>query len=316
MNEVPIIDLKGGQNLSDDAYRSIAKQVNEALERVGFFVITNFGMAPGLIAKTQAVAYKYFDLPQQQKLKDLHSGTGRTRGYLSRGSVALASTYNKGKTPPDLQESYTARPDEAGVFAGWPEKPSDFQPIIQKYYKAVESIGWTLLRVLAEALKIDREYFVERYVGHQSALQLIHYPQQEVAPLPGQLRSGEHTDYGGITILAVQKDAPGGLQVRLKSGEWVGVAAPADSLIINIGDLMMRWTNDIWLSNLHRVINPPSELAAKSRRLSLVFFFNPNSNVVVECIPTCVRPGSKPLYGPVAVEDYLVSKIRQSAPAA
>jgi isopenicillin N synthase-like dioxygenase len=316
MNEVPIIDLKGGQNLSDEAYRSIAAQVNEALERVGFFVITNFGMVPGLIAQTQAVAYKYFDLPQEQKLKDLHSGSGRTRGYLARGSVALAKTYNKGKSPPDLQESYTARPDESGVFARWPQEPRDFQPTVQKYYKAVESIGGTLLRVLAEALKIDREYFVERYAGHQSALQLIHYPQQEVAPLPGQLRSGEHTDYGGITILAVQKDTPGGLQVRLKSGEWVGVAAPGDSLVINIGDLMMRWTNDIWLSNLHRVVNPPSELAAKSRRLSLVFFYNPNSNVVVECIPTCVKAGGKPLYGPVTVEDYLVSKIRQSAPAA
>src|SRR5262249_55105074 len=131
MSEVPIIDLKGGQNLSDEAYRSIAGQVNEALERVGFFVITNFGMAPGLITETQAVAYKYFDLPQEQKLKDKHSGSGRTRGYLSRGSVALASTYNKGKTPPDLQESYTARPDEAGVLVRWRASPPHFNPLFK-----------------------------------------------------------------------------------------------------------------------------------------------------------------------------------------
>jgi isopenicillin N synthase-like dioxygenase len=187
---------------------------------------------------------------------------------------------------------------------------------VSAYYQAVDAIGRTLLRVFAEALKLDREFFVEKYAGHQSALQIIHYPAQKARPLPGQLRSGAHTDYGVITILAIQeKDVPGGLQVRMKDGNWADVIAPADSLIINIGDLMMRWTNDFWLSNVHRVVNPLVGTRTDSGRISLAFFYNPKSDILVECIPTCVSTGDKPRYAPVTVEDYLLAKIQQSAPA-
>ncbi len=199
----------------------------------------------------------------------------------------------------------------------WPQYPDEFRFILSDYYEAVDATGQTLLQILAEALKLDREFLVEKYVGHQSALQIIHYPAQKILPLPGQLRSGAHTDYGVITILAIQeKDVPGGLQVRTKDGGWVDVVAPANSLIINIGDLMMRWTNDFWLSNVHRVVNPSTEATTVQGRISLAFFFNPKSDIIVECIPTCIAIGDRPRYSPVTVEDYLLAKIRQSAPTA
>jgi isopenicillin N synthase-like dioxygenase len=181
----------------------------------------------------------------------------------------------------------------------------------------MDATGQTLLRVLAEALKLDRKFFIQKYAGHQSALQIVHYPAQKTPPLPGQLRSGAHTDYGVITILGIQeKGVPGGLQVRMKDGSWADVIAPADSLVINIGDLMMRWTNDFWLSNVHRVVNPSTDTAMESGRISLAFFYNPKSDVTVECIPTCLSSGEKARYEPVTVEDYLLAKIQQSAPTA
>ncbi|PWT91856.1 MAG: 2OG-Fe(II) oxygenase [Proteobacteria bacterium] len=315
MNKVPVVDLLGGKDLSDKALASIAGQVGEALEHVGFFVIANCGTAPGLADQTREICRQFFELPEEQKLRDRTPATGRPQGYLPLGAVALASTYANGKGPPDLKESYTVRPDDAGMFR-WPQIPREFRSIVHAYYQAVDAIGRTLLRVFAEALKLDREFFIEKYAGHQSALQIIHYPSQTVPPLPGQLRSGAHTDYGVITILAIQeKDAAGGLQVRMKDGSWADVVAPADSLIINIGDLMMRWTNDFWLSNVHRVINPSIDTAMGSGRISIAFFFNPKSDIIVECIPTCVGGGDKPRYAPVTVEEYLLSKIRQSAPS-
>jgi isopenicillin N synthase-like dioxygenase len=316
MNRVPIIDLMGGKALSDEALRSIADQVGEALKHVGFFVIANCGIPPGLANQTREICRQFFELPEDQKLTERTPAKGRPQGYLPLGAVALASTHGNGKGPPDLKESYTVRPDDASVFR-WPRSPEGFQSIVHAYYQEIDATGKTLLRVFAEALRLDQEFFLEKYTGHQSALQIIHYPAQRTPPLPGQLRSGAHTDYGVITILAIQeKDAPGGLQVRMKDGSWADVIAPADSLIINIGDLMMRWTNNFWLSNVHRVVNSPTDAATESGRISLAFFYNPKSDIVVECIPTCVSSGDKPRYAPVTVEDYLLAKIQQSAPTA
>jgi isopenicillin N synthase-like dioxygenase len=316
MNKIPVIDLMGGKDPSGETLRKISGQVGEALEHVGFFVIANCGIPPGLVDQTREICRQFFALPEAQKLREKTPAQGRPQGYLPLGAVALANTYANGKSPPDLKESYTVRSDDAGTFR-WPQTPQGFRSIVHAYYQAIDATGQTLLRLLAEALKLDREFFIEKYAGHQSALQIVHYPAQKASPLPGQLRSGAHTDYGVITILGIQeKDVPGGLQVRMKDGSWADVIAPADSLVINIGDLMMRWTNDFWLSNVHRVINPSIDTGKGSGRISLAFFYNPKSDITVECIPTCLSRGEKPRYAPVTVEDYLLAKIRQSAPTA
>src|SRR5262249_33647566 len=161
----------------------------QALEHVGFFVIANCGIAPGLADQTREICRQFFELPEDQKLREKTATKGRPQGYLPLGAVALASTYGNGKGPPDLKESYTVRPDDVGMFR-WPESPEGFRMIVHAYYQAVDAAGQTLLRVFAEALSLDQKFFLERYAGHQSALQIIHYPAQKTPPLPGQLRSG------------------------------------------------------------------------------------------------------------------------------
>jgi isopenicillin N synthase-like dioxygenase len=134
-------------------------------------------------------------------------------------------------------------------------------------------------------------------------MRLNYYPRVLAPPLPGQLRSGAHTDYGSITILNGE-DLPGGLQVRTRSGGWIDVRTPPDHFVVNIGDLMMRWTNDRWLSNLHRVVNPPLADGRHPPRLSIAFFNHPNYDVPIECLasPEAAR------YPPVLSGDYRDAK--------
>ena len=125
--------------------------------------------------------------------------------------------------------------------------------------------------------------------------------------LRGQLRCGAHTDFGSHTIILAD-NAPGGLQVRLHDGSWIDVVPPPDSFIVNIGDLMMTWTNDLWLSNLHRVAVPPPD---SGPRLSIAFFCHPNYDALIQCIETCRRPGEAPHHPPVRAGDYRKLQVKK-----
>lgn len=145
----------------------------------------------------------------------------------------------------------------------------------------------------------------------RSILRAIDYPAQDSAPSPGQLRCGAHTDFGSHTLLMVD-DAPGGLQVRDLSGRWVDVSPPPGSFVVNIGDLLMTWTNDRWLSNLHRVVNPPAGAAGAARRQSVAFFVQPNYDAVIECIESCRAPGEAARHEPVVAWRYRHAKLTRT----
>jgi isopenicillin N synthase-like dioxygenase len=172
------------------------------------------------------------------------------------------------------------------------------------YYRAMSELAQVLMRLFALGLGLEESFFDAKIDRHISRLRLRNYPAQLAPPLPGQLRAGAHSDYGSLTILATE-DRPGGLQVRNAAGEWVEVPVVPDCFIVNLGDLMARWTNDAWVSTLHRVVNPPPDSGAESRRLSLVFFHNPNYDAQVSCIPTCLKPGEMPKYPATTSGEHL-----------
>ena len=147
-----------------------------------------------------------------------------------------------------------------------------------------------------------------RVERHRSLVQrAINYPARDTAPLPGQFRAGAHTDYGTLTIL--RQDAVGGLEVLGPGGRWVSVEPVPGAFVVNIGDLMARWTNDRWRSTLHRVVDPA---AAAARRQSMPYFQNANWSAAVSCLPTCLQPGEKPRYEPVLAGPHLMGKFRRS----
>lgn len=315
---VPNIDLRPFYRGGSVGVAAVAAEVAEALRDIGFFVVSNHNVPADLMQSAAAASRRFFDLPFEQKLLVRNTAKGSARGYQPYGETTLGKTLGQ-ETPPDLVERFGFGPDRtpSEVEAAspyyarnvWPAEPAEFRPVLTRYYSALEALTRDLMTVFAHALGVDADFFHEKFEGHNSTLRLVNYPEQATPPVPGQLRAGEHTDYGVVTILMIENVA-GGLQVRTRGGTWIDVQAPANSFVVNIGDMLMNWTNDIWLSNLHRVVNPPRDLATGNRRQSLVYFGNPRENVLIECIETCAGPDRPVLHEPVLAGEHRMKKIR------
>jgi len=320
---VPVIDIAPYFAGTREGKRRVAAELGRACREVGFYVIVGHGVDPGLVEEVEAVSRAFFDLPLDEKMKVHVGNVPGGVGYTAVGDTALA--YTRGQvTPPDLNETFQIAKvdvtDDAyfrseaarGMVPAnrWPQRPVELKALFTKYYLRMGALATDLMRLSALALDLPENYFDDKIDRHISRLNVRLYPEQKVAPLPGQLRAGAHTDYGTVTILK-PGDAIGGLQVADAQGNWHDVPMIPGSFVINQGDLMARWTNDRWLSTLHRVANPPAEAKGGSRRLSIVFFHHPNYDATVSCLPTCIEPGAAPAYEPITVSDYYRMKKSQ-----
>ena len=241
-------------------------------------------------------------------------------GTLNRGYTPFRSEYNGStrteRAPADLREGFIFGPFDlpddpyfAAPGAGfayqdniWPSGADGTVAAFKAYYRALEALNVALLGIFADALGLpepDSSSTSSTATPARSACCTTR--RSPSRRRTGALRCGAHTDFGSHTILLAD-DSPGGLQVRGRDGGWIDVKPPADSFVVNIGDLMMTWTNDRWLSNLHRVANPPA--GAATGRLSIAFFAHPNHDASIECIETCRRPGEEPRHPPVLAGDY------------
>ena len=194
----------------------------------------------------------------------------------------------------------------------WPNALPDMRAVWERYFAEMSEVSRQVMRIFAIALNLDIDYFEDKINEHISMFRAVNYPDQPTPPLPGQLRAGAHTDYGSLTLLR-QEQRPGGLQVMTKSGEWFDVPAIKGALVVNIGDLMSEWTNDLWVSTLHRVVNPPRDAAKDSRRISLVFFHQPNYDAMISCLPTCLQSGETAKHAPMSSGEHLFSKFVKQA---
>ena len=214
--------------------------------------------------------------------------------------------------PPAPPAHEFADPDEAWAYSPnlWPAAVPELQAAWTAYYHAMRDVGRRLMSLFARGLGLPPGFFTGTTGDGASALRAINYPARKGAALPGQRRAGAHTDYGMLTIL--RQDAVGGLEVLGPGGSWAGVEPVPGAFVINIGDLMARWTNDRWRSTLHRVVEPPGPSAATARRQSMAYFQNANWSAEISCLPTCLEPGAKPRYEPVRAGPHLIGKFRRS----
>jgi len=271
--------------------------------------VVNHGIPIELIDRTWRETRNYFDLPVAEKAK-VPMTDDYPYGYIGFAGENLSSGYDAGRAAPDLKECFCIGPYNpmAGMPSiRWPIGQSSIQSAWFDYYKAMESLSLNMLRLFALALKLPENWFDDKITAHRSAFRMLNYPPQSVPPEPGQIRAGEHTDYGTLTILK-SDDKVRGLQVLTRAKEWYEVEPVPNSFVINLGDLMQRWTNDNWVSTLHRVVNPPGESVATSRRQSLAFFHNLNADALVETIPTCVSSTNPPKYPPIFAWKHLIEK--------
>jgi len=282
--------------------RAVASAIDQACRDLGFFLLVNHAVAEALIERAYGESLAFFDRPLAQKLSVARPRDGSSRGYNRLADAHHAATFRETAgappVPGDLQESFAI-----GTHDNlWPASSPDFVGTISAYYEAMARLAARLLSHFASALDLDSGFFADKIDRHASILRLTHYPEQGEAPVSGQLRSGAHTDFGTLTILRTD-DAPGGLQVRDRDRSWIDVRAPRGAFVINVGDLLARWTNDRWVSSIHRVINPPREQAHR-RRLSLVFFHEPNPETVVHCLSSCTSEANPPRYPDIAALDH------------
>lgn len=317
---MPVIDIEGFVGGTPEGRARIAAEVDRACRQVGFFAVVGHGVDAAVIDEAHREALAFFDLPIDDRLAAAKPEPGDPYGYSPFEYEALNRSIG-GDTPPDLKETFDVGPvdppprpvsemtdpDERAVYAPnhWPPAQPALRPALEKYYRAMGELAATIMDVFGVALGLGDGAF-DRFVDqHGSALRCAHYPALTAPPGPRALRAGAHSDYGTLTVLRLD-DEPG-LQVEADPGEWLDVEAPEGALVVNLGDLMERWTNDRWRSTMHRVVVPDG--AHARRRLTMPFFHNANWNALVECI---VDDGEAARYAPVTAGAHLMAKFRST----
>jgi isopenicillin N synthase-like dioxygenase len=322
--DVPVIDIAPYFGGTESAKREVASAIDAACRSIGFLVISGHQVPGDLIARMDAVSRRFFDLPNAVKRRYVTPDPNIYRGYYALESNAVAYSRDDRAAPPDYREIYSVNrvaidvadpyytsPLGRRIFAPniWPEAVPGFAETWTEYYGAMEGLATALMRLFALGLDLDEHWFDDKIDKHMTNLVASNYPDQPFALPDGQLRAGPHTDYGSLTIVKTE-DKPGGLEVLGADGSWRGVPVIANTFVINIGDLMAQWTNDRWVSTMHRVVNPPRDQAVGSRRQSLIFFHQPNYDALVECLPTCLDQG-RSKYPPITSGKHLLFKLRK-----
>lgn len=316
--QVPVLDITPLRTGDFAARQRLAAEIDRACRDIGFLVITGHGVSETMLSEVAAVSRAFFALELAEKQLIARPCTDVARGYIGLGAESVARSQGVVDAPGDLNESLMIGPvdvpDDPYYRAPaswphfhpnlWPERPPALRSLYENCFRELSQLAATIMRGFALALGLEEKFFEPFIDRHISRLRVRYYPAQPEPPAPGQLRVGAHSDYGSLTILRTE-DAPGGLQVINAAGEWVDVPIIPGSFIINIGELMARWTNDQWIATLHRVVNPPRTMAHDSDRLSIIFFHNPNYDAVIKCLPTCKGADAPEHYPPITSGAHL-----------
>lgn len=319
----PVVSLNKFESADAPGRKTLALEVDAICRSTGFLAIADHGVPQAVIDAAWHSAKTFFDQPVEVKQAAKAPHPGYPYGYLGPDSEALAASRGVA-TPPDLKESFNGGPlsvppgmtdKEALDFCYaetiWPSAPAGFKDAWQAYYRAMEDLAARIMRLFAAALTLPEDYFAGMIDHPVSALRALNYPEQTVAPKPDQLRAGAHSDYGSLTILLPQAGSKG-LQIQRADGSWLEVPPIPGAFVINIGDLMQRWTNDRWVSTVHRVVNPANPEEARRRRQSFAFFHQPNWFAEIACLDVCLAAGDKPKYEPVLSGPYLMGKFKST----
>jgi isopenicillin N synthase-like dioxygenase len=319
--EFPVFDLGAFEGSDEVQKTALGHQVDHICRSTGFLAIGNHGVAQPIIDSAWHSASEFFSLPAATKQRARAPYEGYPYGYLGPELEALAKSRGI-DTPPDLKESFNGGPQQTPegitdsdalgfcyVKTIWPDEPQGFVDAWKSYYRSMENLAERIMRVFAVALNLPEDFFTPFIDQPISAMRALNYPEQSQPPKPGQLRAGAHTDYGSLTILLPQRGSKG-LEILSTDDQWIVVPPIPGAFVINIGDLMARWTNDRWVSTLHRVVNPAPPDGGLERRQSFAFFHQPNWHAEIKCLDSCLRPGETAKYDPVLSGPYLMSKFK------
>jgi len=308
---LPILDMRLLHGPAEAKAR-FGRALREACVGTGFFYIAHHGVPAALIGRVLSEAQSFFALPEAEKLAlDLK------RNRHNRGYEAMRAQTLEAGTPPDLKEGYYLGQDlpldDPRVLAGafnhgpnvWPPGRAGFRAAMEEYSAVMVELSVLLMHGLALSLDLDWDYFDRFCTDPLYILRLLHYPPQPANPQPGEKGCGAHTDWGTLTLL--YQDPVGGLQVQDVAGRWLDAPPVPGTFVVNIGDMVARWTNDLYTSNMHRVVN----LSGRDR-YSIPFFFEGHADHSIACLPTCQDAANPPRYAPVSVTEHLLEMYRRT----
>ena len=313
VTDLSIIDFRAFAQGSRSTREAIAEQVGQACRDVGFFYCRNLGISSTLVQQTFVQSQLFFDLPQTAKNQVAWSSEASNRGYVGLGRESLNPD-----RPGDLKEAFnigkfttetemTGHTSSVQPLNQWPQEQYSFRETALQFYQACASAVDTLFEGFAIALQLPETFFVARHHQQEFTLRLLHYPPIPDTSDTESIRAGEHSDYGSLTLLF--QDDVGGLEVQTARGNWVKAAPIPDTIVVNVGDLMQRWTNDRLTSAVHRVRLPKQRQGERSR-YSIAFFCHPDFDVEVACLPTCQSRDCPPRYASVRSGEYLLSRLQ------
>jgi isopenicillin N synthase-like dioxygenase len=310
---LPIIDISGLSSVDPAARHAVGAQLRAACLDNGFFYIRNHGVSEALVDDVFKEAAAFFALPEAQKAE-----VDKARSKANRGYEPLQGQTLEVGAPPDLKEGYYIGPehaaDDARVLAGtfnhganqWPVQRPNFRPVMMAYLNVMLELSARMMRGIALSLDLQEDYFSHYCSDAAANIRLLHYPPQPPQGPPGQKGAGAHTDFGGLTLL--RQDNVGGLQVWDRHSDgWIHAESVPEAYVVNLGDMIARWTNDRYRSTVHRVVNTSGR-----ERYSVPFFYTGNYAHKVECIPTCLAPGETPKYPPITVEQHMRDMYRRT----
>ena len=309
---IPTLDIRRFSESTDSGDRdAFVRDLGAAYREWGFAGIRGHGIAQSLIDDAYAVFQQFFALPEETKRKYHVPGGGGARGYTPFG-VETA----KGAQYSDLKEFWHIGREipRDSMYAGdmppnlWPAEVPRFREVGYGLYQALDQLGSRVLSALALHIGLPESYFLDKTDSGNSILRPIHYPPITAPDLPN-VRAGAHEDINLITLL-VGASAEG-LEVKSRKGEWVPFTADADTIVVNIGDMLQRLTNHVYPSTTHRVVNPPGE-KARQPRYSTPFFLHPNPDFLIDVLPSCVTPDNPSRYPePITAQGYLEERLRE-----
>lgn len=315
---IPVVDLGDTFDGSSTGRQRAADAIQTACRQTGFFYISNHGVPAGLVQAQFDAAKRFFDLSLGAKLAIHMKKSPTTAGYEPIGGQTLDSQDDKAeKAPPDLKESFYCgleiapddprfpRPVRPFGHNQWPDLLG-FREQMIAYYAAMTELGAHLLQLLARSLEMPEEWFEPFHRPASATLRIIKYPPQAANAKFNQIGAGAHTDWGGVTILA--QDDVGGLEVQTVDGSWIEGRPIPGTFVINLGDLMARWTNGVYSSNMHRVKNNDGG----KDRYSIPFFYGPYPASTIEAIPSCVGTGQERRFATCTAEEHMKEMFRRS----
>jgi isopenicillin N synthase-like dioxygenase len=302
--EVPLISMKDQAGNPD----GFARQLGASFKRFGFAMVSDHGVPDDMVARAWAVTKAFFALPEDEKRRYFVEGGGGARGL-----TPFKTEIAKGATHVDLKEFWHVgrelpeghRFQDAMAPNIWPDRPEGFRETFLNLFSALDDAGDRLLSAIARYLGLAPNWFDSAVRDGNSVLRLLHYP-----PVPAdapEVRAGAHEDINLITLLLGAEEA--GLQLLERSGEWLPVKPPEGAMVVNVGDMLQRLTNNFLPSTTHRVVNPPPERRGHAR-YSMPFFLHPAPDFLIETLPSTITAENPNRYPtPITAHDYLHERL-------